>query len=96
MKFDKNLISRLEVLTMLKLSDAEKEKLIPELDKIVKMMDKLKEINCDDAEPLFHLSPEYQKLRKDIESEMLKTEEALEKASKAEGNYFTVPKVIKS
>jgi len=95
MKFDKNLISRLEALTMLKLSDEEKEKLIPELDKIVQMMDKIEELNLDDVEPLKHVIADFQKPRKDKVSEMIDTETALKNASKTQDNFFVVPKVIK-
>jgi aspartyl-tRNA(Asn)/glutamyl-tRNA(Gln) amidotransferase subunit C len=95
MKFDKNIISRLEALTMLKLSEAEKDKLIPELNKIVQMMDKLGDIDTEGLQPLYHLSPEVQKLRKDIITEMLDSKKALDNAEVTKDNYFTVPKVIK-
>ena len=94
MKIDKSLISRLETLAKLKLSDSEKEELAGDLTNILNMVEKLQEVDTDGVEPLVYMNDEVNKLRPDQVDNMVKQAEALKNAPDSDGTYFKTPKVI--
>ncbi len=94
MKIDKSLISRLETLAKLKLSDSEKEELADDLTNILNMVEKLQEVDTDGVEPLVYMNDEVNKLRPDQVDNMVKQAEALKNAPDSDGTYFKTPKVI--
>ncbi len=94
MKIDKNLISRLETLAKLKLSDNEKEDLAGDLTNILNMVEKLQEVDTEGVEPLVYMNDEVNKLRPDQVENMVKQAEALKNAPDSDGTYFKTPKVI--
>lgn len=55
MKIDDQLISRLEKLAHLKLSDAERSNFKGDLNNILEMVEKLQELDLKDVEPLVYL-----------------------------------------
>ncbi len=94
MKIDKSLISRLETLAKLKLSDSEKEELASDLTNILNMVEKLQEVDTDGVEPLVYMNDEVNKLRPDQVDNMVKQAEALKNAPDSDGTYFKTPNVI--
>ena len=56
MQLDKELISRLEKLARLQLSDPEREKLTSDLQSMLDMVDKLRELDTTGVEPLIYLN----------------------------------------
>ena len=94
MKVDDALIKKLESLSMLSLSDQERNQIKPELEKMIDMIDKLNDIKTTDIEPLTHINGHEQILREDKVCNMLTNKEALKNTNHAKGVYFTVPKVI--
>jgi aspartyl-tRNA(Asn)/glutamyl-tRNA(Gln) amidotransferase subunit C len=95
MQVDDALIDKLSRLSMLQFSEEEKELIKHDLEKMIGFVDKLKELNTEGVEPLLHMSPRINVLREDHPGGMLSRDEALGNAPHHNGNYITVPKVIK-
>lgn len=96
MKIDTPLISRLEELARLELSDAERTKLTGDLSEILKMVEKLEELDTTGVEPLVYINDEVNVLRTDEVKHQVSREAAFKNAPDADETYFKVPKVIKS
>lgn len=94
MKIDKPLISRLEVLAKLKLSEAEKVELADDLNNILQMVEKLQEVDTEGIEPLVYINDEVNKLRADKVERMVSRADALKNAPDQDEVHFKTPKVI--
>lgn len=94
MKIDKALISRLEILAKLKLSDSEKEELAGDLSNILNMVEKLQEVDTEGVEPLVYINDEVNKLRPDQVERMVAQADALKNAPDSDGTYFKTPRVL--
>lgn len=94
MKVDKNLISKLEQLARLELSDTEKTQIMGDLNNILEMVAKLESLDTTDVEPLVHISDEVNVLRADEVKNQLSREMALKNAPDKTEAYFKVPKII--
>jgi aspartyl-tRNA(Asn)/glutamyl-tRNA(Gln) amidotransferase subunit C len=94
MQIDKNLILKLETLARLELSDAERDKLQGSLNDILKMVEKLDELNTEGVEPLVYINEDVNVLREDVVKNELSREDALSNAPSQNGVFFKVPKVI--
>ncbi len=94
MKIDEQLISRLEHLARLELSDVEKANVMRDLDNILALIEKMNELDTQGVEPLVYINPIQNSLREDRIENQVSREEALQNAPKQDGVYFRVPKVI--
>ena len=94
MQLDKDVISHLEKLARLQLSDPEREQLTADLQRILQMVDKLRELDTTGVEPLIYLNDQENVWREDEVGIQLSPEQALQNAPKQDGQYFRVPKVI--
>lgn len=94
MQIDATLISGLEKLARLQLDEAEREKLTADLQRILDMVDKLRELDTTGVEPLVYLNEEPNALRADEVANQLNRDEALKNAPRHDGQFFRVPKVI--
>ncbi len=94
MQIDKALISRLEHLARLELSEAEQQRLQSDLNRILEMVAKLDELPTEGVEPLVYVNEETEALRPDEPGPHLPREAALKNAPQQDGQYFMVPKVI--
>lgn len=84
-------------LANLALSDAEVAQLRADLDGILEHMDRLKEIDTEDVEPMAQVlfdAGERATLRDDVPVPPLGNQAALANAPQAGAGYFKVPKVI--
>ena len=81
-------------LAKLEFSEAEKRKFAKELDKIIKYIDQLKEVDTENIPPTSHIIPMENVLREDKVEPSLSQEEALANAPDKKDGYFKVPKVI--
>lgn len=95
MKIDDTLVERLAELGKLEFDAAEKERIKKDLQGILDLVEKLKEVNVDGVEPLIYMTDEKNVLRKDEVTGMVSKEEALLNAPQRDSDYFKVPKVIK-
>jgi aspartyl-tRNA(Asn)/glutamyl-tRNA(Gln) amidotransferase subunit C len=94
MNVDRALILKLENLSRLELSEAERDKLAGSLNDILKMVDKLNELNTEGVEPLVYINEDSSVLREDVVKNQVSRQEALKNAPDHNGIYFKVPKVI--
>lgn len=95
MHIDTQLISRLEELARLELSETERSKLTADLTEILKMVEKLAEVDTTNIEPLVYINDEVNILRPDEVKNQVTADAAFSNAPDADGTYFKVPKVIK-
>ena len=94
MQVDRDLILKLENLAKLELSEVERERLGVDLNNILQMVEKLKELDTSNVEPLTYISDAVNKLREDEIKGQVTNEQALLNAPEKNEPYFKVPKVI--
>ena len=94
MYIDDQLISKLEKLAKLKLTDQEKDILKADLDKILDMFSTISSVDTENVEPLRHINAHYNVMREDVAGNMLKLEDIAGNAPKMDQNMFAVPKVL--
>ena len=80
MEVDRNLILKLENLTRLELSEGERTKVQGSLNDILKMVDKLNELNTEGVEPLVYVNEEITMLRDDKVSHELTQKQEIGRA----------------
>jgi len=95
MTVDKELISRLEHLARLELSETEKEGILKDLNNILQMVEKMNEVNTDNVEPLVYINDAVNVWREDQVKGQVSREEALKNAPEKNDEFFKVPKMIK-
>lgn len=89
------MIDRLAHLARLKFSDEQKKELKIDLTRMIEFVEKLKEVDTADTEPLLHITNAVNVLREDEVNQTITKEEALLNAPLTDGNFFKVPKVIR-
>lgn len=94
MKITDEKIDTLAHLSRLSFQGAEKENIRKDLEKILEMCEKLKEVNTQGVEPLIYMSDSHTVLRKDKVIQEISKAEALKNAPKSDSDFFRVPKVI--
>jgi aspartyl-tRNA(Asn)/glutamyl-tRNA(Gln) amidotransferase subunit C len=94
MQIDHTLILHLEKLARLRLQANERTQLSHDLTDILKMVDKLQEIDTTGVLPLVYMSPTQNVFREDVVRNQLPLHESLSNAPKQDGQFFRVPKVI--
>ncbi|GAB4125672.1 MAG: Asp-tRNA(Asn)/Glu-tRNA(Gln) amidotransferase subunit GatC [Raineya sp.] len=94
MQVDKKTLENIAHLARLQFDEAQSEKMLAEMSKILSWMEKLNEIDTQAVQPLIHISQETNVLRKDEPQTSLDHEKGLLNAPKRDANYFRVPKVI--
>ncbi|MFQ6091590.1 MAG: Asp-tRNA(Asn)/Glu-tRNA(Gln) amidotransferase subunit GatC [bacterium] len=87
-------VEKVAKLARLQFSEEEKEKLVAQLNRILKYMEKLNELDTTDVEPTTHVVPLKNVFRQDVVKPSLPREKALANAPAKEDGFFKVPKVI--
>jgi aspartyl-tRNA(Asn)/glutamyl-tRNA(Gln) amidotransferase subunit C len=95
MNVDDALIEKLAHLSRLEFSPDEKEDLKLDLEKMIRFIDKLNELDTTGVEPLLHMSANVNILRKDEVKGEISAEDVFRNAPLHDGHFFKVPKVIK-
>ena len=95
MKIDDQMIDRISRLAYLEFGEEEKEKIRQDLEQILTFVEKLKELDTENVEPLVYLSDKTDVLREDRMIPTISVEEALLNAPEKSGHFFKVPKVIR-
>ncbi len=95
MKIDNELVDKLAELSKLEFDEQAKKDLQKDLQKILDMVERLKEVNVDGVEPLIYMTDEKNVLRKDAVKDTVSKDEALSNAPQRDSDYFKVPKVLK-
>lgn len=81
-------------LAKLKLSQEEKKKFQKELDKVIRYIDQLNQVDTENVPPTSHVVPMQNVLREDKVKPSLTQDEALSNAPDKKDGHFRVPKVI--
>ena len=87
-------VEHIAKLARLEFTDAEKEKLTYQLNKILDYMDKLNELDTTNVEPLSHVIELSNVMRQDVVVPSFPREEMLMNAPEKTERFFKVPKVI--
>ena len=93
MHIDKNTVDKLAHLARLEFSEAEKETMVQDMDKILAFVDKISELDLEGVEPLVYLTEDQNVMRKDEVITQVTKDEALKNAPDKDTDYFRVPKV---
>jgi len=95
MQVDDALLTRLEKLSFLKISDDKREDIISQLSEIVSFVDNLSELNTDNVDDNFAMSGNSTQLREDRpECDADINEDILNNAPLSGDHFFIVPKII--
>ena len=81
-------------LARIAMSDAEIERLVPELNGIIGWVEQLAEVNTDGVEPLTAVIDQKLRLREDAVTDGDCRDAVLANAPEAQHGFFAVPKVI--
>lgn len=95
MHLDDALLSRLEKLSFLKISDDKRGEIVAQLSEIVSFVDNLGELNTDSVDDKFAMSDDATFLREDVvfcDSRI--NESILKNAPQSGDHFFIVPKII--
>lgn len=95
MKIDDALLTKLEKLSYLEISEDKREEIISQLSKIVSFVNNLSELDTKDIDPTFSMTDKGTRLREDdaLSSKEI-SESILRNAPHSEDNFFVVPKII--
>ena len=88
-------VDKLSNLAQLQFSETDKEEIKADLNKMIGFIEQLEKIDTTGVEPLLHISDAVNVLREDKIAGSISREEALLNAPSSDGQFFTVPKVIK-
>ncbi|HEX8552058.1 MAG TPA: Asp-tRNA(Asn)/Glu-tRNA(Gln) amidotransferase subunit GatC [Abditibacteriaceae bacterium] len=96
MKLSREEVDNIAMLARLDLSDAERERAGNELSQILDHFEQLKELDTEGVEPMSHVMPVVNVLRKDEVRPGLAREAALANAPESAGGMFQVPRVVEA
>ena len=91
---DKKTVTTISYLSRLKIGDQKEEKIIEDLDNIIKFVDQLNVIDTSDVAPLTNPLEKTAKTRKDIVTAKNLKKDLLEVAPSSNDDYFLVPRVV--
>ncbi|QOY52944.1 Asp-tRNA(Asn)/Glu-tRNA(Gln) amidotransferase subunit GatC [Candidatus Sulfurimonas baltica] len=95
MQVDDALLTKLEKLSFLKVSDDKREEIITQLSEIVSFVDNLSELNTDGVDAKFAMNDEATILREDSPYCNSKiNDDILKNAPLSGDHFFIVPKII--
>lgn len=95
MEVTDELVDKLARLARLKFDENGRKAIKKDLQKMIRFVDKLNELDTTGIEPLLHMSENVNILRADDVSESMSRKEGLENAAVHDEHFFKVPKVIK-
>jgi aspartyl-tRNA(Asn)/glutamyl-tRNA(Gln) amidotransferase subunit C len=94
MSLDENTVARVATLARLRLTGAEREKMVSELGGLLAWVEQLNEVNVDGVEPMTSVAGLHATLRADKVTDGDKREAVLLNAPEASEGFFVVPKVV--
>jgi len=90
---DNSTVDKLSDLAKLDFDPSEKTEIISHLNRILKFIDKLNELDTQHIEPLIYLTDESNVLREDEVKNEIPQKEALKNGPKHDSDYFRIQKV---
>jgi aspartyl-tRNA(Asn)/glutamyl-tRNA(Gln) amidotransferase subunit C len=94
MEVNDKMIDNLANLARLEFNDQEKTDIKKDLEKMIRFVEKLNELDTTGVAPLLHMSGNLNMLREDAVKGSLSPEEGLKNAPDHDSRFFLVPKVI--
>lgn len=94
MSVDSKTVDRIANLARLEFTDEEKQELVTDLNNILKLVDKLGEVDTEGVEPLIYMLDEEARLRDDVVKQDISQDEALKNSPDKDSDYIRVPKVL--
>ena len=94
MRITNKLIQNIASLAKLEFDEELAKQMKSDLEKIIRFVDKLSEVNTDGVDPLIYLSDEVSVLREDEIKTVISQVEALKNAHEKDSDYFKVPTVL--
>ncbi|MFZ5746681.1 MAG: Asp-tRNA(Asn)/Glu-tRNA(Gln) amidotransferase subunit GatC [Pseudomonadota bacterium] len=94
MSVDANTVRKVASLARIAISDADAERLAPELNNIMGWIEQLGEVDTASVEPMTAVIPNQLRLREDVVTEGDQRAAVLANAPQGEHGFFTVPKVV--
>lgn len=94
MSVDTATVKKVAALARIAISDADAERLVPELNNILGWIEQLGEVDVTGVEPMTAVIPNHLRLRNDVVTDGNVRDKVLANAPQAEHGFFTVPKVI--
>lgn len=94
MKITEEIVGHIAHLSRLEFEGESKKAIMADMERIVNFMEKLREVDTENVEPLIFMTKEINHLREDIPQETVTQKEALKNAPKADSDYFRIPKVL--
>lgn len=94
MKVTRETIEHVAGLARLNISEAEKDRLTLEMEKIISYVDKLNELDTSGVKPMEHVIPLKNVLREDNVEKSYDKDIILSNAPSSEDGCFKVPKVV--
>lgn len=95
MQIDDTLLTKLEKLSYLKISDEKRQEVISQLSEIVSFVDNLGELDTSELDPTFSMTGKGTRLREDeVKSSSEVSASILSNAPQSQDNFFIVPKII--
>lgn len=89
------MVENLANLARLRFSEAEKEIIAADLQRMIAFVDKLNELDTTGVSPLLHMTDNFNVLREDEVKGSISRAEGLKNAPNNDGVFFKVPKVIR-
>jgi len=89
------MVENLANLARLQFSEAEKEIISTDLQRMIAFVDKLNELDTTGVSPLLHMTDNFNVLREDEVKGSISRAEGLKNAPNNDGVFFKVPKVIR-
>tara|TARA_B100000989_G_C19516290_1_gene461815 strand:- start:268 stop:555 length:288 start_codon:yes stop_codon:yes gene_type:complete len=94
MAIDSSVVKKIANLSKLKFEENQESNLVKELNNILDWVDKLKEVETSNIEPMLSVFNEEMVMREDKVFQDFSTEKLLENSSKKDTDFFVVPKVV--
>lgn len=94
MKITEETVDHIAHLARLEFEGEKKETIKEDLERILQFIDKLKQLETNNVEPLVYMTNEVNRLREDETKVTLSQEEVLKNAPKKDSDYFRIPKVL--
>ena len=95
MKIDNSTVDKLANLANLEFNKESKKEIIEDLNRVLKFVGKLNELDTKNVEPLVYMTDEANVLRKDEVIQKITQQDALSNAPEKDSDYIIVPKVLK-
>ena len=94
MSINKDTIKKISKLARISVTNEETDRLVKDLNSILKFVEQLKELNTDKITPVASVSDQVLTMNNDEIKKINEKEEILKNAPEKNSNYYIVPKVI--